>query len=255
LTPAFTTNDKQEEADTDNTFYAGRANICFSNRERILLSGTIIIPTPFRPINFYVVLYKAGHNVKIARAAAVRKASKDLYKHFVTRHLRLAYKSASSPYYKDPDIITSVNAPPNEDANTDKNTGNDHAKDAIVVTTSPRSPIAVTTAPPACRPYGRLRKTLLLNALLQETNVPDCLSPNYSSAFVSAKEESNKALTAEPFKLSIKAKINALVGRRVFKFVTFNPAAHIGRIFKSRIINKVKGKNTDKPYEKSRLII
>ncbi|OHW98906.1 hypothetical protein CSPAE12_02415, partial [Colletotrichum incanum] len=34
---------------------AGRANICFSNRERILLSGTIVVPTPFRPINFYVV--------------------------------------------------------------------------------------------------------------------------------------------------------------------------------------------------------
>ncbi|OHW96520.1 hypothetical protein CSPAE12_04833 [Colletotrichum incanum] len=66
MTPASTTNDKQEEADTDDTFYiyplikintlkVGRANICFSNRERILLSSTIIVLTPFRPINFYVV--------------------------------------------------------------------------------------------------------------------------------------------------------------------------------------------------------
>ncbi|OHW96521.1 homology to integrase [Colletotrichum incanum] len=138
---------------------------------------------------------------------------------------------------------------------------NNYTKDTIVVTTSLRSPVTVTTAPPAYRPYGRLRKTLPLNALLQETNVPNYLSPDYSSAFVSTKEESNKAFTAvittpsEPFKLSTKAKINALVGRRVFKFVTFNPAAHTGRIFKSRIVNKVKGKNTDKPYEKLRLII
>ncbi|KZL80575.1 hypothetical protein CI238_10546, partial [Colletotrichum incanum] len=55
LTPTFTTDNKQEKADTNDTFYAGRANICFSNRERILLSGTIVVPTPFRPINFYVV--------------------------------------------------------------------------------------------------------------------------------------------------------------------------------------------------------
>ncbi|KAF1360326.1 hypothetical protein EJ07DRAFT_41949, partial [Lizonia empirigonia] len=41
----------------------------------------------------------------------------------------------------------------------------------------------------------------------------------------------------------------------VFRFETYNPHKHGGnRIFKSRIVNEVKGKTTT-PYEKSRLVI
>lgn len=86
-------------------------------------------------------------------------------------------------------------------------------------------------------------------------------------AFISIKEKSNKALVKQlynkgaiamlgkPFKLSMKSEINSLIARSVFKFVTFNPAKYNGYIFKSRIINKVKGKDINKPYKKSCLVI
>lgn len=58
------------------------------------------------------------------------------------------------------------------------------------------------------------------------------------------------------FKLSTKAEIDALIERRVFKFKLYNPIAYKGiYIFKSQIINKVKGKITSQPYKKSRLVI
>ncbi|KAI0991798.1 hypothetical protein K3495_g16389, partial [Podosphaera aphanis] len=42
----------------------------------------------------------------------------------------------------------------------------------------------------------------------------------------------------------------------MFEFVKFNPLEHSGvRIFKSRLVNEVKSKTTDSPYEKSRLVI
>ncbi|KAF7578000.1 hypothetical protein PtrM4_022400 [Pyrenophora tritici-repentis] len=60
----------------------------------------------------------------------------------------------------------------------------------------------------------------------------------------------------EPFELSTKTEIDALITRGVFRFEPFNLAKHGGiRIFKSRIVNEVKGKTTDKPYEKSRLVV
>jgi hypothetical protein len=47
-----------------------------------------------------------------------------------------------------------------------------------------------------------------------------------------------------------------LIGRGVFRFEQFDPAKHDGiRIFKSRIVNEIKGKATNKPYEKSQLVM
>jgi hypothetical protein len=60
----------------------------------------------------------------------------------------------------------------------------------------------------------------------------------------------------KPFELSTKAEIEALIARGVFRFEEYDPYLHGGiRIFKSRIVNKVKGKTTTKPYEKLRLVI
>jgi hypothetical protein len=60
----------------------------------------------------------------------------------------------------------------------------------------------------------------------------------------------------KPFELSNQAEIDGLIGRGVFRFEQFDPAKYDGiRIFKSRIVNEIKGKVTDKPYEKSRLMV
>ncbi|OHW98905.1 hypothetical protein CSPAE12_02414 [Colletotrichum incanum] len=154
----------------------------------MLVVKTINDTAGLNGIIFTLLIFSAYPYITNNSALSLNILYKDLLK---TIPLRLT----AYPYYKDLDIIALINVPPNEDANINKNIGNNHAKDTIVITTSPRSPVAITIAPPACRPYGRLRKTLPLNVLLQETNVPNYLSPNYSSAFVSTKEESNKALT------------------------------------------------------------
>jgi hypothetical protein len=60
----------------------------------------------------------------------------------------------------------------------------------------------------------------------------------------------------ELFKLSTKAEINALITCGVFCFENYDLYRHGGiRIFKSQIVNEVKGKTTTKPYEKSRLVV
>jgi hypothetical protein len=60
----------------------------------------------------------------------------------------------------------------------------------------------------------------------------------------------------KPFEESTKAEIDALIAQGVFRFKQYNADKHSSvRIFKSRIINEVKGKTTDHPYEKSRLVI
>jgi hypothetical protein len=60
----------------------------------------------------------------------------------------------------------------------------------------------------------------------------------------------------ELFELSTKAEIEALIARGVFWFEEYDLYLHGGiRIFKSRIVNEVKGKTTTKPYKKSRLVI
>ncbi|CAE7020329.1 hypothetical protein PTTW11_03046 [Pyrenophora teres f. teres] len=60
----------------------------------------------------------------------------------------------------------------------------------------------------------------------------------------------------EPFKMSTRTEINGLITRGVFRFEPFDPAKHGGiQIFKSRIVNEVKGKTTNRLYKKSRLVV
>lgn len=60
----------------------------------------------------------------------------------------------------------------------------------------------------------------------------------------------------KPFEESTKAEIDALIAQGVFRFEQYDADKHSSvRIFKSRIVNEVKGKTTDHPYEKSRLVI
>ena len=119
----------------------------------------------------------------------------------------------------------------------------------------------VPAAPPKRGP-GRPRKHQLVHELtatfLQETDV----------TWMSTKEQVDAALAVKlraegkidtpgaPFEESTQKEITALIDRGVFEFIPFNSHEHCGvRVFKSRIVNEVKGKTTDKPYEKSRLVI
>ena len=59
-----------------------------------------------------------------------------------------------------------------------------------------------------------------------------------------------------PFQESTRVEIESLMAGGVFNIVQWDPAKHTGkRIFNSRIVNEVKGKTTQHPYEKSRLVI
>jgi hypothetical protein len=88
-----------------------------------------------------------------------------------------------------------------------------------------------------------------------------------SEAFMSKKEELDLDLSrtmrkqgkivtrGAPFEKSQDTEIQGLIKRGVFEFVRYDPAKHRGRIFNSRLVNEIKGKATDAPYEKSRLVI
>ncbi|OCK93989.1 uncharacterized protein K441DRAFT_562940, partial [Cenococcum geophilum 1.58] len=55
---------------------------------------------------------------------------------------------------------------------------------------------------------------------------------------------------------SNKQEIDSLITRGVFKFKKYNPTKFNGiRIFKLKIVNKIKGKATNAPFKKLRLVI
>jgi hypothetical protein len=59
-----------------------------------------------------------------------------------------------------------------------------------------------------------------------------------------------------PFEASTRQEIDGLIARGVFQFEQYNPAKHASvRIFNSRIVNEIKGKATNCPFKKSRLVI
>lgn len=139
-------------------------------------------------------------------------------------------------------------------------------------TIEPEIVVAVTPEPEISAPKrgrGRPRKNpiaKLASAYILETDVK--IPQTYVAyVFLSGKERADYALAielrkegiltapGEPFEASTKKEIDALIGRGVFEFTRFKPDLHQGRIFKSRIVNEVKGKATDAPYEKSRLVI
>jgi hypothetical protein len=70
------------------------------------------------------------------------------------------------------------------------------------------------------------------------------------------RREGKIIISVKPFKLFDQTKINGFIGRGIFRFEQYNLIKHDGiRIFKSRIINEIKGKGTNKSYEKSRFMI
>src|SRR5438309_7941638 len=87
-------------------------------------------------------------------------------------------------------------------------------------------------------------------------------------AFIIYKEQANIKLSLKLrkegvittpgalFEASRKQEIDGLIAKGVFNFVEYNPMKHAGiRIFNLRLVDKVKGKATDSPYKKLRLVI
>lgn len=128
-----------------------------------------------------------------------------------------------------------------------------------LATPAPLSPIVK-------RRSERPHKNTITVAYLYETDAPE--PTVWHAIFISSKEASDLALALElrkqrkitttglPFEASTAREIDALIERGVFEFTLYSPEAHgDARIFKSRIVNEVKSKATDAPYEKSRLVI
>jgi hypothetical protein len=87
-------------------------------------------------------------------------------------------------------------------------------------------------------------------------------------AFMTSKEQADMELALKlrkegiitapgaPFEASTKQEVDGLMARGVFEFVQWDLIKHAGvRIFNSRIIHEIKGKATNTPFEKSRLVI
>ena len=87
-------------------------------------------------------------------------------------------------------------------------------------------------------------------------------------AFITSKEQANLELALKLrkqgkittpsllFKESDRQEVDSLIGRGVFNFKQFNRGIHSNtRIFKLRIVNKIKGKATNILYKKLILVI
>ena len=87
-------------------------------------------------------------------------------------------------------------------------------------------------------------------------------------AFMTAKEKADFKLAKQlwkeghiitlgaPFQASDKQEINSFIARGVFKFEKYDLIKFDGvRIFKLRMVNKIKGKATDALFKKLRLVI
>jgi transposase InsO family protein len=159
------------------------------------------------------------------------------------------------PYHEDPDgqeplpaVQQSGEAPPDE---------------SLVPSVAPTT--AADAPNPPKRGRGRPRKIPLITGTFEQG--PFLPETTDADVFLTSKEQSDAALAVQlraegkitapgdPFEESTKAEIESLIGRGVFQFVRLQDHARPGdRIFKSRIVNEVKGKTTT-PYEKSRLVI
>ncbi|KAI1798510.1 putative transposase [Daldinia bambusicola] len=73
---------------------------------------------------------------------------------------------------------------------------------------------------------------------------------------IQLRREGKITTPGKPFEESDRQEIEGLLGRGVFLFEKYDKEKHGDtRIFNSRVVHEIKGKTTDRPYEKSRLII
>ena len=172
------------------------------------------------------------------------------------------------PYYRD----NTADIPEITDLTDDKD---DNAVDPTTynnnrTTTDPRdnNNYNTITVTPTKRPHGQPRKTIYFTNNTP-TNFNNFLNRHFFSftTFLSAKEKADRELLLKLraegkikipgalFKASAKKEINYLIKQEIIRFIKYNPNIKNERIFGLRLINKVKGKATDKLYKKIKLVI
>jgi hypothetical protein len=140
----------------------------------------------------------------------------------------------------------------------------------------PRKVPETKTAPyqtPLRRGPGRPRKRLIeeqyfFDALKDPSERTELLESITTMTFLTMKEQGDRDLAVllrskgliitpgQPFEISGRTEIDNLIARGVFRFERYDPVRHAKlRIFDSRMVNEIKGKDTAAPYEKSRLVI
>ncbi|KAJ5754195.1 hypothetical protein N7533_003738 [Penicillium manginii] len=103
-------------------------------------------------------------------------------------------------------------------------------------------------------------KDQFINAIQEEQDISMALMTNKERADIelSIKLRNEGVITTPrlPFNQSRNEEIEGLIARGVFDFVQYDIIRHAGvRIFNSRLVNKIKGRATGTPFEKSRLVI
>jgi len=166
------------------------------------------------------------------------------------------------PYYKDnsSEPLQDATEDALEESHDQRAPEGDHDSDTIVVDTpQPRRGRG--------RPKGSRNRQHLVD--FEEQFVAAIENGvELSMAFMTAKEKADFELAKQlrkegrittpgaPFQASDKQEIDGLIARGVFKFEKYDPTKfNEVRIFKSRMVNEIKGKATDAPFEKSRLVI
>ncbi|KAI0996097.1 hypothetical protein K3495_g12084, partial [Podosphaera aphanis] len=92
------------------------------------------------------------------------------------------------------------------------------------------------------------------------------IETKFNSVYLSQDEEAIKlslelrakgliTTPGPPFSASNKKEIEGLIANNVFKFIPWNKSLLVKRIYKCRIVKGIKGKETPKPFEKSRLVV
>jgi hypothetical protein len=172
------------------------------------------------------------------------------------------------PYYTNDTTSSPVIHPENDPDEDDPEIEDDVRREQPIVRRGPG------------RPKGSKNKPKIVhfaedeNETTEDRDFDDCFitalndRTELTMTFMSSKEESDQQLAlklrqekkittpGEPFELSDKKEIDALISNGVFRFERYDATKHGDtRIFKSRLVREVKGKATDTPYEKSRLVI
>lgn len=176
--------------------------------------------------------------------------------------------TAVKPYYTDPEPIKSTASPTHAELPENPAVLPEPTEGATTLLEPPENPENTNSTGrnvPEKRRPGRPKgsKNKKWSAYLACTFFAE-----NDAAFLSAKEKADAVLAlelrakgkitspGEPFEESRQAEVDGLVKRGVFEFIKYDRMKHGNeRIFKSRMVDEIKAKTTETPYEKSRLII
>ena len=150
------------------------------------------------------------------------------------------------PYLEDPDSDPKV-MPTDSDSDPRTTPTKSDAEPGAIPTNSDQIRISPVPAP-VKRGRGRPRKNPVTFLTAKETQ--------HRAESEKLRREGKITTPGAPFQESDDLEIRSLLDRGVFIFEEYNRTRHGDtRIFNARMVQEVKGLGTDKPYEKSRLVI